>query len=108
MKNKWFVAFFIGFVTFMPIKKADAESKDYRDVCVALGDAAYQIALNRDNAINKFETRRRVIGAFDTVIRDAVLIVVDMVYEKPWNSPENDAQLIINECIRQAENRVSL
>lgn len=108
LKSLGYVLLFLGLLTTELIKDAEAVTKNERDLCVAFGDAAYQIALNRDNAINVFESRRRVIGAFDDRIRDAILIIVDMVYEKPWHAPATEAQLIIAECIKQIEKRVTL
>lgn len=108
MKLKSYILIFIGLLAVELIKNADAATEQERKLCDSFGDAAYTIAVNRDEGVNKFEMRQRIITSFEAQVRDAVLIVNDLIYRKPWHPPATEAQLIIAECIKQAENRVTL
>lgn len=108
MPIKSFVFIFIGLLAIAPIKNADAVTKQEQELCNAFGDAAYTIAVNRDEGVNKFEMRSRIISSFESNVRDAVLIINDMVFRKPWHLPELEAQYIIAECVKRVEQRVSL
>lgn len=108
MQIKYFVSIFIGLLAIAPIKNADAVTKQEQSLCNAFGDAAYTIAVNRDEGVNKFEMRQRIISSFESNVRDSVLMINDMVFRKPWHLPELEAQLIIAECVKQVEQRISL
>lgn len=77
---------------------AQAEAKIDEDYCVALGDIAYTVAIERDRGVSKREMRHRAIMGDDKQIRDIVLIIVDAVFERPWDKPEKEADTLEREC----------
>jgi len=106
LKSLGYVLLFLGLLATELIKDADASTKEQRDLCVAFGDAAYQIAVNRDQGHSIYETRNRVIRNFDPRVRDAILAIVDIVYKRPWHSPESEANLLVGNCMNRFEEEV--
>ena len=108
MKINSYILIFIGLLAVQLAKNAEALTNDQEDLCKVFGDAAYQIALMRDEGHNRYETRNRIIRNFDKRINQAILIISDMVYDKPWRPAEQEADSVVNECIKQFERRLSL
>ena len=108
MKLNSYILIFIGLLAVELIKNADASTgalpaanKEQRELCVVFGDAAYQMAVLRDDGADIFETRNRVYRNFDPRIQNAMLAIVDLVYDRPWHKPSDEANQLVSECLRR-------
>ena len=93
-------AVFVVALTFGSAAKASEE----RELCRLFGDMVYQMSQNRDNGWSIYETRALILQDFDDDIVDASLVLVDMVYERPWLAPEREATNFIRECTKNIRN----
>lgn len=108
MKINSYALIFIGLLAVQFAKNAEALTNDQENLCKVFGDAAYQIALMRDEGHNRYETRNRIIRNFDKSINQAILLISDIVYDKPWRAAEQEADYVVKACIDQFERRLSL
>ena len=69
--------------------------------CEALADGIYTIAVQRDAGASRREMRSRVIKYVDESMRDAFLVMVDLVFREPHYDPDTEANLFYRECIQR-------
>lgn len=79
----------------------NAKANKNEDVCRAYGDIVYVVAERRDEGYSKFEMRKIVLQTEGMTAdeTEVTLGLVEMVYTRPWRSPETEAELFIEECI---------
>ena len=103
MKINSYILVFIGLLAVELIKNADAATAAEKNLCVILGDAAYQVAVLRDDGDSKFETRNKIYRNFDPSVQEAMLSLVDLVYKRPWYEPAQEANKFVGQCIKEME-----
>ena len=73
-----------------------------REVCIALADAVYIVASERNKGVSKYEMRNRVITTYEADIRNAMLRLIEAVYQQPWLEPEQEADKFRRACIQES------
>ena len=103
MKINSYILIFIGLLAVQLAKNADAATAQEKNLCVILGDAAYQVAVMRDDGDNKFETRNKIYRNFDPRVQEIMLSLVDMIYKRPWYEPAQEANKFVGQCIEEID-----
>lgn len=71
-----------------------------RDFCEVLADATYQIAKERDKGVSKFEVRNRAYNSIEKPFLVPIISLIDDVYERPWDHPEQEANNFLRICMK--------
>ena len=103
MKINSYIIVFTGLLAVELIKNADAATAQEKNLCVILGDAAYQVAVMRDDGDNKFETRNKIYRNFDPLVQEIMLSLVDLIYKRPWYEPAQEANKFVGQCIEEID-----
>lgn len=91
----YLVVFWVGLLVNLPSEASTAERN-----CKAFGDVIYQIAKRRDEGMNRLEVRELIHANFQGSSLGLALELVEMVFERPWTSPANEASAFIEACIK--------
>jgi len=68
--------------------------------CDAFADVMYTIAEQRDAGVSRREMRARIIRETDASVHDVFLTIADVAYQRPYYSPDEEANAFYTECIK--------
>lgn len=71
------------------------------ETCRAFADVVYAIAQRRDQGESIYDVRSIVIQKFDESIREPSLALVDMVFQRPWGRPSQEADNFLKQCLNK-------
>jgi hypothetical protein len=68
--------------------------------CDSFADVMYTIAEQRDIGVSRREMRARIIRETDASMHETFLAIADIAYQRPFYSPEEEANAFYTECIK--------
>ena len=87
--------FWVGLLVNLP-----SEANTVERNCRAFGDVVYQIAKRRDEGMTRFEVRELMLSNFENETLQLALDLVEMVFDRPWVEPQNEAAAFIRACVK--------